>query len=75
MRSSSGISTRCEWKAYLGLLETESLLLLFLSRRDGQILPKRAFASEADLKAARSLIEDNIGLLNPAPFPAGPPAP
>jgi hypothetical protein len=51
----AGKTTRWKWTAFESFAETPNLLVLRFSVDSGRIIPKRAFASEARLAAAREL--------------------
>jgi hypothetical protein len=54
---SSGI---LDWKAIVRFAETRDLFLLFLSGQIAHFIPKSAFDSEADVKAFRALVVENV---------------
>lgn len=66
------------WKYFQQAWETPNVLTLVDENRQAHILPKRAFASPADLQLARSLvvthIPDNKMLVKPTGFEVAPPA-
>jgi hypothetical protein len=53
------------WEAFVSYLESDNLLLLFVSDVSSHILPKRAFADEAELQAFRELLASRIGAVYP----------
>lgn len=50
-----GLSSTVRWDAITKLIETRKHLLLMLATQQAVVLPRRAFASEADYAAARAL--------------------
>jgi hypothetical protein len=54
---SSGV---LDWKAIIRSVETRDFFLLFLSGQMAHFLPKSAFDSDADVKAFRALVAENV---------------
>ena len=54
-----------QWDYFESYLETRGLFLLFHSGQSVRILPKRSFASESDLEAARNLFDTKIRAIYP----------
>lgn len=50
-----------KWEAFIKSKETPNLFLLFLTKQMCHMVPKRAFASEADLESLRVLLSEKIG--------------
>jgi len=71
-------SHRYQWEYFAGYLETENLILLYVSPFAFWIVPKRAFSYE-ELQAFKALLSTHVahGILLPMPgrFPVLPPAP
>lgn len=59
------ISSDVGWSAILKVIETAERLFLTISTRQAVVLPRRAFASEADYAAARDFIREHIGRETP----------
>jgi hypothetical protein len=57
--TSSGNESMLPWSEVQRCIETRQVLVVFVSRHDGQILPKRAF-SEADLRSVREWSKTKI---------------
>lgn len=57
--SSSGTESLLDWANVRRLVETDSVLVVFVSRHDAQILPKRAF-TPVELESIRSLAKTKI---------------
>lgn len=57
--TSSGNESLLAWSKVLRCVESRNVFVVFLSRRDAQILPKRAF-TEAELSAIRGWARTNI---------------
>ncbi|HEX8916498.1 MAG TPA: YcxB family protein [Humisphaera sp.] len=51
------------WPLYTSYLETRHLFLLYHGPRTFRLVPKRAFASPADVEAFRDLVVDKVGRL------------
>jgi len=49
-----------KWEAFIKSKETPNLFLLFLTKQMCHMVPKRAFASEADVEALRELLREKI---------------
>jgi hypothetical protein len=49
-----------KWEAFIKSKETPNLFLLFLTKQMCHMVPKRAFASEADIEALRELLREKI---------------
>ena len=58
------------WDAYISYLETQNLFLIFMSPKMARVLPKRAFGSDEDRQALRSLLATHIGAVFPKKRPA-----
>ncbi len=55
-----------QWAAFARFQETPNLFLLFLAENQKLMLPKKAFASEAEANALRSLCKNLITQMKPA---------
>ena len=53
-------TTAYKWTAFEDLVETEDSLLLLHSPRDGIVVPKSTFASDADVQDFRTFVRDHI---------------
>jgi|SRR5208282_5877289 len=65
--SESGVSTAssigeadCDWTAYRKAQETSSYFLLYPSRTDVQVIPKRCLSSPAEINLLRELFRSHI---------------
>jgi hypothetical protein len=72
MSNEEGVSSRdgyvgwvCRWEGFASYLESDNLLILFLYTGLSHVLPKRAFADEAELHAFRELLASRIGAVYP----------
>lgn len=54
-------SARTDWGTFIKAVETDQDLLLYTTIKFCQFIPKRAFTSDDDLAAARSLIGEKVG--------------
>lgn len=54
------------WSAFVNFLESDNLFVIFYSPQLARILPKRGFASEADVSAMREILASQIGRVYPA---------
>lgn len=54
-------SARTDWGTFIKAIETDQDLLLYTTVKFCQFIPKRAFTSDGDLAAARSLIGEKVG--------------
>jgi hypothetical protein len=54
-----------QWEAFGSYMETPGLFIVFMQSTHVTILPKRAFASEADIQAARQIFAARIGTVYP----------
>jgi hypothetical protein len=52
------------WHAIEGIIETSDHLFLAISRREALILPRRAFATDADYRRLLGLVRDRGGFAN-----------
>ncbi len=50
-----------KWEAFIKSKETPNLFLFFITKQMCHMVPKRAFASEADLESLRVLLNEKIG--------------
>jgi hypothetical protein len=64
-RTAGTWNTNQKWGAFVSYLETENMFILYSSPSTAALLPKRAFASESDLAAARQLFAAKIGAVFP----------
>lgn len=60
LSSAEGVTGLKPWSDYLKWKESDSTLLLYMSDHMYQIIPKRFFASAADLDAFRSVVGQKI---------------
>ncbi len=59
--SSATISSRVEWPALLGVLESAGILIFIFQSRRTAVVPKRALATAGELMALRQLLRDKLG--------------
>jgi hypothetical protein len=58
-----------DWLAFQRVVETQNLFMLYRYPLEYQVVPKRAFAGEAELGAFRALLQEHIGSRQVGAFP------
>ena len=67
----TGIVTQMQWSYFIRVVESATLFLLFITPRMAHILPKRGFASQAEMNEFRNFALAHISNV-PMGFPVQP---